>query len=196
MKTIFQNTLPNATISVTTITHNSYLKNQSLLQLFYGVITTPFGKALVVSTEREICTFAFINKSLDENFLEIQQIWEQSTLIFNNEIINRLAKPIFEHSENKKIALLLKGTSYQLSVWQALLTIPFGTTASYSAISKIMNQESATRAVASAVGKNRIGYIIPCHRVIQKNGAIGEFYWGRNLKKEMLQWEKDQLHRH
>jgi AraC family transcriptional regulator of adaptative response/methylated-DNA-[protein]-cysteine methyltransferase len=91
--------------------------------------------------------------------------------------------------QNKPITLLLRGTNFQIKVWEALLKIPSGKMVSYDQIAATIGQPNASRAVGTAIGSNRLGYIIPCHRVIQKMGGFGGYRWGIQRKKTILGWE-------
>lgn len=94
---------------------------------------------------------------------------------------------------NEKIKLHLKGTEFQIKVWEALLKIPEGQLSSYSDIADWIGQENASRAVGTAIGKNPIGYLIPCHRVIKNTGEIGEYRWGSERKMAMIGWETSKV---
>ena len=97
---------------------------------------------------------------------------------------------MFGPAKEKKIKLLLKGSKFQVKVWEALLKIPFGSVSTYKNIADTVGQPGAVRAVGSAVGANPVAFIIPCHRVIRSEGSIGEYHWGATRKKAMIGWEK------
>ena len=91
------------------------------------------------------------------------------------------------------ISLDLCGTAFQLKVWKALQQIPFGKTVSYSEVAHAIGQSTAIRAVASAIARNPVAIVIPCHRVVHSNGCLGQYRWGAQLKKHLIQWEHDVL---
>ena len=93
---------------------------------------------------------------------------------------------LYDHPLN----LDLRGTEFQLKVWKAIMQVPFGETISYQQLAANIGQPEAVRAVATAVGQNPMAVIIPCHRIIHKDGTIGEYHWGRELKEKLLEWEK------
>jgi AraC family transcriptional regulator of adaptative response/methylated-DNA-[protein]-cysteine methyltransferase len=102
-----------------------------------------------------------------------------------------MAEKIFhpEKSDSRKLHVLVKGTNFQVKVWEALLRIPQGHVATYKDIAKSINNPQASQAVGSAVGSNHIAYLIPCHRVIRKDGILGEYRWAATRKKSMIGWE-------
>jgi AraC family transcriptional regulator of adaptative response/methylated-DNA-[protein]-cysteine methyltransferase len=102
---------------------------------------------------------------------------------------------IFTHdwSQLNKIKLHLKGTAFQLKVWETLLKIPMGQLTTYGGIAKSIQQPNASRAVGTAVGDNPVAFLIPCHRVIQSSGIIGQYHWGSIRKKAMIGWEAAQV---
>jgi AraC family transcriptional regulator of adaptative response/methylated-DNA-[protein]-cysteine methyltransferase len=156
----------------------------------YHYFSSPFGKIMVASTPQGICYTGF--------YFSREQALQ--------ELRERFPKGIFRHQKNKqhdhikklfagkwekgeKLLLYLKGTEFQLKVWNALLKIPTGKLSTYNKIAKTTGYPKAQRAVGTAIGKNPILYIIPCHRVITQNGKMGGFYWGINKKIELLNAE-------
>ncbi|WP_099369645.1 bifunctional transcriptional activator/DNA repair enzyme AdaA [Sphingobacterium sp. 1.A.5] len=160
------------------------------LTISYSFQETPFGICLVGSTEKGICYMAFVDnqaagrKELKENF-------ENAEFIENELPIHLEAIKIFnpEDQSLNKIKLHLKGTAFQLKVWQALLQIPLGKVSSYKDIAIAIDQPSASRAVGTAIGQNPIAFLIPCHRVIQTTGQTGGYRWKPIRKTVILGWE-------
>jgi len=144
-------------------------------------------------TQRGLCFMGFYSDVLNEEFMDDMKSRfpeahftenPQKTTVYFDTIFNK-------NSENKKLTLFLKGTNFQIKVWEALLQIPLGNVCSYGDISKIIRNPRANQAVGSAVGSNPISYLIPCHRVIQNMGIIGNYHWGSARKKAMLLWESE-----
>lgn len=162
------------------------------LTVHYGIHETPFGECLIAITERGITDFRFLEED-SKSFIinELQQDFKKATLIFDNNFTKPFIEQIFYESTNttEPITLLMRGTNFQIKVWEALLKIPFGQMVSYETIANAIGKPTAQRAVGTAIGSNRLGYIIPCHRVLQKVGGIGGYRWGTTRKKAILGWE-------
>lgn len=166
------------------------------LTIHYGIHETPFGECLIAITERGITDFRFIeneDKALIIN--ELEKNFTNAKLIFDNNFTKPFIENIFYVSQNtsEPITLLMRGTNFQIKVWEALLRIPFGQMVSYETIANAIGKPTAQRAVGTAIGSNRLGYIIPCHRVLQKVGGIGGYRWGITRKKAILGWEMGRL---
>ncbi len=160
------------------------------LSIAYSFQGSPFGKCLIASTEKGICYLAFVDND-SAGLEELKHSFENATFIAEEQAIHREALLIFnlEDSSLKRIKLHLKGTSFQLKVWQALLSIPLGKLNSYKEIAEKVGQPTASRAVGTAIGSNPIAYLIPCHRVIQTSGQTGGYRWNPLRKTLMLGWE-------
>jgi AraC family transcriptional regulator, regulatory protein of adaptative response / methylated-DNA-[protein]-cysteine methyltransferase len=184
-------------------------KNQGAgLTIHYGHHATPFGECLLAATERGVCHLAFLNgHGWEGEVATLQTRWSAATLVEDAQQTQRLVEQIFPAEANsgvnektngqankspQQLNLLLKGTNFQLKVWNALLQIPPGEVRSYEDIATAIGQPSAVRAVGSAVGANNIAYLIPCHRVIRKTGLIQEYRWGSTRKKALIGWEAAQ----
>ncbi|MBJ7266179.1 MULTISPECIES: bifunctional transcriptional activator/DNA repair enzyme AdaA [Idiomarina] len=159
----------------------------------YGVNETPFGKIFVAITPRGVCRIEFLgSRSADEILVDIGKDWPKASLVQNNNATNYVANVLFSRlkdGESNPLSLHVMGTNFQVAVWRALLRIPPGQLASYSQIANALGYPKASRAVGNAVGSNPVAMLIPCHRVIQKSGALGGYRWG-STKKEMIQaWE-------
>jgi len=166
------------------------------LTIHYGIHETPFGECLIATTERGITDLRFLEGESKELIIkELQQDFEKAILIFDNKLTKPYIEQIFYETTNTSapISLLLRGTNFQIKVWEALLKIPFGQMVSYETIAKAIEKPTAQRAVGTAIGCNRLGYIIPCHRVLQKVGGIGGYRWGTTRKKAILGWEMAKL---
>lgn len=167
-----------------------YKKGGQKLEISYSVHYTPFGKMMAASTPQGICRVSFLTedeqagKILKDEFpqAELRQTAEPEQI--------RLAGYFQKNGSTMSgIDLHLKGTPFQISVWEALLRIPEGKLAHCSDIAKEIENPKALRAVGSAVGKNPIAYFIPCHRIIKADGGLGNYRWGRVRKAAMIGWE-------
>lgn len=168
------------------------------LRIVYGFCSSPFGDCLLGRTDRGICWLSFLS---DENksraCTEMLRYWDGAECIENHEAVQHLAEEVFNPFQGEQggtIQLHLRGTNFQVKVWEALLTIPFGYTLSYGDIAGKIGKPSAARAVGSAVGRNPVAFIIPCHRVIRETGVLGNYHWGETRKKLLIGWEA--AHRH
>ena len=181
-------------VNIEGMTPAEYKNGGKNLQINYQFSESPFGKILVASTTKGICFMAFYeNKSavlstLKSHFPNAQ--FSQKADKFQE---NALC--IFRYGPSKlpQIKLHLKGTDFQLKVWQTLLKIPSGKLATYGMIAKEIEKPKASRAVGTAIGSNPVGFLIPCHRVIQSTGAFGGYMWGSTRKTAMIGWEATKL---
>ncbi|MBE0513667.1 methylated-DNA--[protein]-cysteine S-methyltransferase [Sulfurimonas sp.] len=153
----------------------------------YGFGETSFGEALIGFTDKGICYLGFIDNNKNEIFNRFKELWENANLCFDEKAANEYLENIF--IKNKKYSLFVKGTNLQINVWRALLNLPNGIVATYQDIANFLDKPKATRAVASAIGRNHIGYLIPCHRVIAKSGAMSGYRWGIERKKILIAYE-------
>lgn len=157
------------------------------VQITYGFGQTPFGEALIGFTDKGICYLGFIDDNKNEIFNRFNELWENANLVFDEKEAALYLENIFV--KNKKYPLLVKGTNLQINIWKALLNLPNGIVATYSDIANFIDKPKSVRAVASAIGKNHIGYLIPCHRVIAKSGAMSGYRWGIERKKILIAYE-------
>ena len=167
------------------------------LTISYGFHPSPFGECMLATTERGVCGFYFVkNGDRDDIFSELQYSWKNAQLIEDPEasrsVVNQIFNPSFT-DESVPLHLILNGTNFQIKVWEALIKIPFGAVVSYEDVAVQIGLPKATRAVGTAVGKNPISFIIPCHRVIRKNAEFGNYGGGPTRKKAILGWEAAQV---
>lgn len=174
-------------INLIGVTPKEWKEKGKNVVITYGYGKTPFGEALVGFTDKGICYLSFINENKDELFNQFIKLWENANFNFDDKIVNEYLENIF--IKNKKYPLLVKGTNLQINVWKALLNLPSGTITTYQDIANYLNKPKAVRAIASAIGKNHIGYLIPCHRVISKSGAMSGYRWGIERKKILISYE-------
>lgn len=174
------------------ITPGEYKKRGSGLQITYGFHDTPFGACLLASTERGICSLSFVSNGEMSAVEQLKTDWPQADLIENDLQTQETVNQIFSSKPGKQsrpFHLLVKGTNFQINVWRALLAIPAGAMVSYQDVAAYIGKPNATRAVASAIAHNPVGYLIPCHRVIRKGGEMQGYRWGTTRKRAILGWE-------
>lgn len=179
-------------ISIEGVTPHEYKSAGKGLIISYGFHVTPFGDCFVASTERGICAMAFVDDSnRDQQLIELARKWHHATIRPDQPATASFVQRIFQPagSSLEKLPLLVQGTNFQLKVWEALLKIPTGAVTTYQQIAQSIGHPNAVRAVGTAVGDNPIAYIIPCHRVIRKEGVLGEYRWGALRKKALIGWE-------
>ncbi|WP_194975895.1 methylated-DNA--[protein]-cysteine S-methyltransferase [Aquiflexum lacus] len=160
------------------------------LSINYAFSNSIFGEIIIASTSKGICHIAFCedkNESFNELFIQ----FPNANFSQQSDFIQQKALTIFSHDWNKinEVKLHLKGTDFQLKVWESLIKIPSGSLASYGAIANYIQKPKASRAVGSAIGDNPVAFLIPCHRVIQSTGKIGEYRWGSARKTAIIGWE-------
>ena len=168
---------------------------------WYGVSDTPFGSALLAGTPRGLCHLAFIDvgtgsdeisgTDVEAQRLRLFERWPAARFERDDLRASALAMQVWDSSSGPLDLLLrAQGTPFQLKVWEALLRLPEGATVTYTDIARDIGRPDGVRAVASAIGANDIGWLIPCHRVLRKGGALGGYRWGLGRKRAMLTWER------
>ena len=164
------------------------------LTIEYGFHSSPFGRCLLARTERGICGLSFVQDEAPETVLvkTLLARWPGARVIDNPKSTAHYVKQIFAFPENHEPAplhLFVRGTNFQIQVWQALIRIPFGKAVTYEDIARHIGTPTASRAVGNAVGSNPIPFLIPCHRVIRKLGEFGNYGEGPERKKAIIGWE-------
>ncbi len=180
-------------VNIHAMTPAEYRQAGSGLKIQYGFHATPFGECLLATTDKGICWLSFVEPDDRETaFAQFAQEWCKSELIQNQKSTNGIVQAIFRGNNTEPVAqfqLNLKGTNFQIKVWEALLRIPIGSVASYEDVASQIGKPTAARAVGNAVSHNIVAYLIPCHRVIRGTGVIGNYRWGTTRKQVMLAWE-------
>jgi len=175
------------------MTPGEYKEQGAGLEIRYGFHPTPFGECLLAATKRGICALRFISPESRGNTLtQLKREWRQADFVELPTITEPIVHRIFatvNMDDKRGFHLLIKGTNFQIQVWQALLAIPPGAMVTYQDVAGYVSTPTAARAVANATAKNPIGYIIPCHRVISKVGEVHRYRWGAVRKKAILGWE-------
>lgn len=190
--------LSQPTTSLSEMTRQEFCKqclSGTIAQLEYGFCDTPLGRWFAVTADERVCELQLAASedlsSIDSTVLKLlESKSSRPTIQRNDKTAESVCARIFTPSDNDlPIQLLLVGTPFQHNVWRTLLSIPFASTISYGKLAELAGNRKAVRAVASAVARNPIGYIIPCHRIVREGGAIGQFRWGSKLKSEIIEWE-------
>jgi AraC family transcriptional regulator of adaptative response/methylated-DNA-[protein]-cysteine methyltransferase len=158
------------------------------LTIRWGWFDSPFGPALVMGTEKGICGLAFAAESGAESAMaDLKSRWAQSKFIEDPMFLQPWADAALSLSGETRLHMI--GAPFQLKVWEALLRIPSGHVTTYSEIAQAIGSPNAVRAVGTAVGRNPVSWLIPCHRALRKSGALGGYHWGLPVKRALLAWE-------
>lgn len=177
-------------INIEGMTPAEYRNGGKSLSINYSFAESPFGNLLVASTKKGICYMAFDDGEAN-TLHNLKQKFPNATLHQKSDLIQQNALFIFQNDWSKlpEIKLHLKGTDFQLKVWETLLKIPMGRLSSYHNIAEQIGSPNAFRAVGTAIGSNPVAFLIPCHRVIQSSGKIGGYMWGNTRKTAIIGWE-------
>jgi AraC family transcriptional regulator of adaptative response/methylated-DNA-[protein]-cysteine methyltransferase len=171
------------------------LKTQGAdLVIRYGFHPSPFGECLIAITGRGICALEFVETgSRTKALARLKSQWQGASLRLQPRATRLMAARVFAASRAAdRCDLYVQGSNFQVKVWEALLRIPPGRVVSYEDMAARIGAPAATRAVASAIARNPVAFLIPCHRVIRKTGVFGEYRWGSARKQAMLGWEAAQ----
>lgn len=168
-----------------------YAKGGAGLQIGFGFAPSPFGEALVMMTERGICGLAFCDEvGRDGALADMQSRWPRATYTRNDAQAADQAGHVFARKGTARLVLI--GAPFQIKVWEALMQVPTSHVTTYGAIAEKVCSAKAARAVGTAVGRNPISWLIPCHRALRKTGGLGGYHWGLPIKRAMLAWESAQ----
>ena len=180
-------------VKIEGMTPGEYKNKGENLSINYSYAESLFGEILVASTHKGICYMGFTDDK-QVAFYELEKRFPKANFIHKTDEIQQNALQIHSQDWNKigNVKLHLKGTDFQLKVWEALLKIPAGNLATYGSIAKAIQKPKASRAVGTAIGNNPIAYLIPCHRVIQSTGLFGGYMWGATRKTAIIGWEASQ----
>ena len=175
-------------VTTEAVTPGEYKSRGAGLTIRYGLHATPFGKCLIGVTERGICHFGFIQSTEGEAIDELVDNWKQARMIEDYNSTAPLIEPIFDLNRRKDQALhlLLRGTNFQIKVWEALMQISPGSVTTYEQVASRVGSPNSSRAVGNAVAHNPIAVLIPCHRVLRKLGEFGNYRYGAARKKALL----------
>ena len=163
------------------------------LSISYGFHDCPFGRALILITSEGLAGLAFADHGKEKSALaDMTARWPEATYVENQQATAAYAKRIFESERwkpDQPLKIVFIGTDFEIRVWETILRIPFGKASTYSDIASHIGKPKAARAVGTAVGKNPISFVVPCHRVLEKSGGLGGYHWGLTRKRAILGWE-------
>ena len=182
-------------VTIEGVTPGQFRQAGSGMALAYGLFDSPFGTYVLGVINGKIALLHFLTEGENPEHI-LKTAWPEAVLTLAPKTIQPLADQIFPADKSaitdqmaQKLPVLLRGSTFQLKVWEALLKIPEGQLVSYDQIAEAIGQPTASRAVGTAIGSNPVGYLIPCHRVIKKTGLFGGYRWGAERKQAMLGWE-------
>jgi AraC family transcriptional regulator, regulatory protein of adaptative response / methylated-DNA-[protein]-cysteine methyltransferase len=174
-------------LKIEAMTPGDYAKGGAGLAIDYSFHDCPFGVALAMATDKGLCGLAFGDDGEEHAMLaDMKSRWPKAGYRENPARIGSMIEQIFDPQQAGDLGLHLLGTPWQIKVWQALLAIPSGKVSTYRAIAQNVSSAKAARAVGTAVGRNPISWLIPCHRVLGSDGALHGYHWGLTRKRAML----------
>lgn len=181
-------------INIEGMTPGEFKNGGERLTINYCFAETPFGKIIVASTEKGVCHM-FFEEDEDKAQANLKARFPNASY---HQVVDKFQQDalfIFQDNWQKldKIKLHLKGTAFQLKVWETLLSIPMGQLTTYGDVAQKINKPKASRAVGTAIGHNPVAFLIPCHRVIQSSGKLGGYMWGGTRKSAIIGWEASKL---
>uniref|UniRef100_A0AB33J5I0 methylated-DNA--[protein]-cysteine S-methyltransferase n=1 Tax=Prevotella sp. GTC17259 TaxID=3236795 RepID=A0AB33J5I0_9BACT len=165
------------------------------MKIVYGFAQSPFGEIVVARTFEGFCDVQFLGANRMAVIHELAARWGAYTETVQNDTIAQTVERVVFEGYQHELPIKFYGSDFQRSVWQEVQKIPFGTTVSYQELAIRLGRPSAVRAVATAVARNPLAMIVPCHRVVHKDGTVGQYHWGAELKKQLIAWEKSKLTR-
>ena len=166
----------------------TYARGGADLTVYWGWYDSPFGQALVMGTEKGLCGLAFAAETgTDAAMEDMLSRWPKATFVEDPMVLRAMVDAAFNQSG--ETALHMIGAPFQIKVWEALLRIPSGQVTTYSEIAHAIGSPKAVRAVGTAVGRNPVSWLIPCHRALRKSGALGGYHWGLPVKRALLAYE-------
>jgi AraC family transcriptional regulator, regulatory protein of adaptative response / methylated-DNA-[protein]-cysteine methyltransferase len=180
-------------VSFEGVTPGEYREFGRNIKIRYGFYKSPFGECLIAVTGKGVCWLSFVeDRQRNAEIGRMKEHWSESELVREDKAVAKTGERIFNRTAREKKSTLgcfVKGTRFQIKVWEALLRVPFGTLTTYQGIASRCGDANASRAAASAIGSNPIAFLIPCHRVIRKSGNFSDYRWGINRKTAMIGWE-------
>lgn len=183
-------------INVEGMTPGEFKNGRVNLTINYSFAESPFGKLIVASTAKGVCHMFFGEDEL-QALVDLKSRFPNAEYHQAFDLFQQNALCIFQKDWQQldQIKLHLNGTNFQLKVWETLLKVPLGTVSTYGDVAKIIDRPKAARAVGTAIGRNPVAFLIPCHRVIQATGSLGGYMWGETRKSAMVGWEAAKISR-
>ncbi len=181
-------------VNIEGMTPAEYKNGGKNLEINFSFAESPFGNIIVASTQKGICFMAFAEDE-ETGFQDLKNKFPNASFSRKLDLAQQNALFIFQNDWSKlsEIKLHLKGTDFQLKVWETLLKIPMGQLSTYGSIAQKIDKPNASRAVGTAIGSNPVAFLIPCHRVIQSSGTFGGYMWGNTRKTAIIGWEGAQI---
>ena len=183
-------------VSYEAMSPGEYKRRGEGLDISFGFHASPFGDALLMATPRGLCGLAFVNEDMGHSrtdaIADLQQRWPKANYFEKPAATARLACEIFGQGSmpnSTPTRLVLIGSDFEIKVWKTLMKIPIGRAVSYQHIARHLGQPTASRAVGSAVGRNPLSFVVPCHRVLRADGSLGGYHWGLTRKRALIGWE-------
>jgi AraC family transcriptional regulator, regulatory protein of adaptative response / methylated-DNA-[protein]-cysteine methyltransferase len=178
-------------VKVEGMTPGEYKNGGEALGINYSFADTPFGEVIVASTDKGICHMAFVDEGEEKSLRELKDLFPRAEYTQIVDRVQQNALFIFGQDWSKldQIKLHLKGTDFQIKVWETLLEVPVGGLTTYSDLAKKTGHDGAARAVGTAIAGNPVAFLIPCHRVIRSTGDVGQYHWGSVRKNAIIGWE-------
>ena len=185
------------------MTPGDYKRKGAGIEIAYGFHPSPFGDALLLATARGVAGLAFVNEDAGQTrsdaLADMTRRWPNATYVEASGRTAPYAAQIFNASQwsaDRPVRLVMIGSDFEIQVWETLLKIPMGRAVSYSDIARHIGKPAASRAVGSAVGRNPISFVVPCHRVLRTDGSLGGYHWGLTRKKALIGWEAGRVQQH
>lgn len=180
------------------MTPGDYKRKGAGLAMTYGFHDSPFGRALIVTTRRGVAGIAFADDAQGEAeaFADMRARWPEADYAEDAAATAGQAARIFDPARwrpEEPLKLVLIGTDFEVKVWETLLRLPMGRAVTYSDIASRVCGPGAARAVGGAVGRNPVSFVVPCHRVLRKDGGLGGYHWGVTRKQAIIGWERGRL---
>jgi AraC family transcriptional regulator of adaptative response/methylated-DNA-[protein]-cysteine methyltransferase len=178
------------------MTPGDYKTGGAGLVMRYGYHPSPFGEAILVATDRGLAGLGFVDPDRAAALDDMRRRWPKAAYIEDPAATEPLAQRIFDPTRwqaEQPLRVVMIGTDFEVRVWQTLLRIPLGRATTYSDIANRIGRPTACRAVGAAVGKNPISFVVPCHRVLGRSGALTGYHWGITRKQAILGWEAGAL---
>jgi AraC family transcriptional regulator of adaptative response/methylated-DNA-[protein]-cysteine methyltransferase len=183
-------------VSHEAMTPGDYKRRGEGLDMAYGFHASPFGEALLIATERGLAGLAFVDEDRDQSredaLADMMQRWPKARYVEDPARTAPHARLVFsplEWRKDRPVRLVMIGTDFDVRVWETLLKIPMGSAVSYTDIARHIGTPAASRAVGSAVGRNPLSFVVPCHRVLRGDGSLGGYHWGLTRKRALIGWE-------
>jgi AraC family transcriptional regulator of adaptative response/methylated-DNA-[protein]-cysteine methyltransferase len=182
------------------MTPGDFKRRGAGLEIYYGFHDSPFGEALLLVTDRGVAGLGFVDEDAGQTRAEalsdMTRRWPLARYMEAPDRTQADFQRIFDPTEwrpERPVRLVLIGSDFEVRVWEALLRIPMGRAVSYTDIARCIGRPGASRAVGSAVGRNPISFVVPCHRVLRSDGSLGGYHWGLTRKRALIGWERGRL---